>query len=77
MLQAASIGVGLLGKEGQVASKFSDIALTDFKSVHRLLFMHGLFGSRMLKFLGVILFKGQLFAAILLFANTLNGYSGV
>ena len=41
MLQAANIGVGIAGEEGMQAVMASDYALTRFKHLQRLLFVHG------------------------------------
>ena len=41
MIQAASAGVGLVGKEGKQASLAADWSLTQFCHVSRLLLVHG------------------------------------
>ena len=41
MIQAASAGIGLVGKEGMQASLAADFSLTQFSHVARLLLVHG------------------------------------
>ena len=41
MIQAASAGIGLVGKEGMQASLASDFSLTQFSHISRLLLVHG------------------------------------
>jgi magnesium-transporting ATPase (P-type) len=58
MIQSASIGVGIKGKEGNQAATFSDYSLPKFNGIHKLIFMHGrAFGTRAIPCLISILFK--------------------
>merc|ERR1719411_2412051 len=41
MIQAASVGIGLVGKEGMQASLTSEFSLTQFSHISRLLLVHG------------------------------------
>ena len=41
MIQAANIGIGIVGKEGQQASLAADVSVLQFKSLTRLLLWHG------------------------------------
>jgi hypothetical protein len=41
MIQAANIGIGIVGKEGQQASLAADVSVVQFKSLTRLLLWHG------------------------------------
>lgn len=41
MIQAAHIGIGIVGKEGQQASLAADVSVLQFKSLNRLLLWHG------------------------------------
>jgi phospholipid-translocating ATPase len=41
MIQAAHIGIGIVGKEGQQASLAADVSVLQFKSLTRLLLWHG------------------------------------
>lgn len=41
MIQAAHIGIGIVGKEGQQASLAADVSVQQFKSLNRLLLWHG------------------------------------
>ena len=41
MIQAANVGVGIVGKEGKQASLAADFSITQFSHVSRLLVWHG------------------------------------
>ena len=41
MIQAANVGIGLVGKEGKQASLAADFSVTQFKHISRLLVWHG------------------------------------
>lgn len=41
MIQAANVGVGILGKEGNSASAASDFSIGEFKFLERLVLHHG------------------------------------
>jgi len=41
MIQAASVGIGVVGKEGRQASLAADFSLTQFSHIGRLLLVHG------------------------------------
>jgi len=41
MIQAASVGIGIVGKEGKQASLASDFSLSQFSHIGRLLLVHG------------------------------------
>lgn len=41
MITEAHIGIGIFGKEGKQAALSSDISITEFKHLKRLLFWHG------------------------------------
>ena len=41
MMQRASIGVGIFGREGGTAANFSDVVVPNFKALHQLIFWHG------------------------------------
>ena len=40
-IQAASVGIGLVGKEGKQASLAADFSITQFSHIGRLLLVHG------------------------------------
>ena len=40
-MQAASVGVGIVGKEGKQASLASDFSISQFSHIGRLLMVHG------------------------------------
>jgi len=41
MIQAANVGIGIFGKEGQQAARASDFAIGQFRFLKRLLMVHG------------------------------------
>lgn len=79
MIQTASLGVGVMGKEGNQAAKFSEFAIPNFQSLNRLVFWHGLaFGHKFIIYIiPMNLFKGAIFVTGVLIANFYNGFSGM
>jgi P-type E1-E2 ATPase len=64
MIQQAHLGFGLMGKEGNQASAFSDYAFPRFKDLRRALFWHGRpFALRLNNFVIWCLFKSVTNAA--------------
>ena len=41
MITAAHVGVGIRGREGQQAARSSDYAISEFRLLRKLLFVHG------------------------------------
>ena len=77
MIQTAYIGVGLMGKEGTQAATFSDFAVPHFKHLRRLLFWHGRrFGTQLVMFFCIVLFKGQISFGCQLMTNIFSCFSG-
>ena len=78
MIQTATIGIGIMGKEGTQASTMSDYAVPNFQSVRRLLFWHGRkIGAYSSIFMPFFLFKNNLNNFKLIFSNFVNGFSGL
>ena len=78
MIQSASIGVGIMGKEGNQAAAFSDYAIPNFRGLRRLMFWHGRnFGNKAVTFLSLALFKATFFMVPIFFVNMSNGFSGL
>ena len=78
MIQSASIGVGVMGKEGNQAAAFSDYAIPSFKGLRRLIFWHGRkFGNRSIPYLGINIFKSAIYMTPNLWNNMINGFSGL
>lgn len=78
MIQSASIGVGIMGKEGNQAATFSDYAIPTFQGLRRLMLWHGRhFGTKSITFLSLALFKSQAFMVPILIVNMTNGFSGL
>lgn len=62
MIQTASIGVGINGKEGQQASRSADYSIGQFKFLRNLLFVHGREAYRKNSYLVCFMFyKNSLF----------------
>ena len=77
MLQAADIGVGLLGKEGRQAANNADFAFARFASLPRLLLVHGTLADyRLSRLIKYSFYKNVAFAAMLLCFQFFNGFSG-
>eukprot|EP00668_Euglena_longa_P001273 GGOE01001505.1.p1 GENE.GGOE01001505.1~~GGOE01001505.1.p1 ORF type:complete len:1133 (-),score=369.93 GGOE01001505.1:261-3659(-) len=79
MIQAAHVGVGISGMEGQQAANSSDYAIGQFRFLFRLLFIHGRWNYRRLALLicysfykNAVLFLIQFFFC---FANAYTGQS--
>ncbi|CAK0840450.1 unnamed protein product [Prorocentrum cordatum] len=70
MIQAADVGVGLRGREGTQAVQASDVAVSDFRCLRRLLLCHGRDSYRILAlFICWFLYKNLLLAwATILYA---------
>lgn len=41
MIKTAHVGIGIMGKEGNQASSFSDYGVADFRSLRKLVMWHG------------------------------------
>ena len=77
MLQAADIGVGLLGKEGRQAANNADFAFARFASLPRLLLVHGTLADyRLSRLIKYSFYKNVAFAAMLFCFQFFNGFSG-
>jgi magnesium-transporting ATPase (P-type) len=76
MIQNAHIGVGVMGKEGNQASTYSDYAIPQFRMLQRLVFWHGRgFGVRFSHFVKWFEYKSVNLAFVVLFMNTLTLFS--
>jgi P-type E1-E2 ATPase len=76
MIQTASIGIGIMGREGNQAATMSDYSIPNFKSLKRLLFWHGRkFGSQSVVYLCHCLFKGPLLFCDSILSNIYTGLS--
>ena len=78
MIQTATIGIGIQGKEGNQAATFSDYAVPTFQCLRRLVLWHGrTFGYKALIFTTLNIFKGHLFMIIFFYFNMWTGYSAI
>eukprot|EP00920_Eleutheroschizon_duboscqi_P027077 GHVT01066236.1.p1 GENE.GHVT01066236.1~~GHVT01066236.1.p1 ORF type:complete len:596 (-),score=120.20 GHVT01066236.1:4209-5996(-) len=65
MIQAADVGIGLVGKEGRQASLAADFSLTEFQHLRRLLLWHGRNAyQRSAKLAQFVLHRGLIIAVI-------------
>ena len=77
MIQAADIGVGLLGKEGRQAANNADFAFSRFRSLTRLLLVHGTLADyRLARLIKYSFWKNIAFAAMFFCFQFFNGFSG-
>jgi len=77
MIQAADIGVGVMGKEGRQAVNNSDYAIAQFSFLARLLLVHGQLSDYRLAYLVKYSFyKNICFATVLSCYQFFNGFSG-
>lgn len=77
MIQAAHIGVGIFGKEGHQAADCSDFAVSEFRHLRHLIFVHGRWNSKRIGFyILYFFFKNISFTLPQLYFATRNGYSG-
>ncbi|KAK9810005.1 hypothetical protein WJX72_003251 [[Myrmecia] bisecta] len=77
MIQAADVGVGIMGKEGRQAVNNSDYAIGQFRFLVRLLLVHGTLCSyRLARLIKYSFYKNIAFAFILFFYQFYCGYSG-
>jgi len=62
MINAADVGIGIMGNEGQQAARASDYVIGQFSFLKRLLFVHGRESNRKNSFaIGYILWKNFLY----------------
>ncbi|DBA65766.1 hypothetical protein WJX79_001197 [Trebouxia sp. C0005] len=77
MIQAADVGVGIMGKEGRQAVNNSDYAIGQFRFLVRLLLVHGSLSSyRLSRLIKYSFYKNISFAFVLFFYQFYNGFSG-
>jgi magnesium-transporting ATPase (P-type) len=77
MIKIANIGVGIFGKEGYQAAFNADYAISQFKYLKRLIFVHG--RNSLLRnsyFIYLIFFKNVLFTLTQLWFCFFSGFSG-
>ena len=76
MIQEAHIGIGLYGKEGMRAVQASDYGLVDFKSLWKLLFVHGRWSYiRISEMILYFFYKNFTFVLPQFYYVFFNGYS--
>ena len=77
MIQAANVGVGIFGNEGNQAADSSDFAIGKFKFLVPLLFQHGRWTSnRTAFFIQYYFFKNFLFTLPQVYFAFISGFSG-
>ncbi|XP_078587459.1 phospholipid-transporting ATPase VA-like [Branchiostoma floridae x Branchiostoma japonicum] len=77
MLQAADIGVGIMGQEGMQAVMASDFSTPRFSFLRRLLLVHGHWCYyRLATVVAYFFYKNAAFVFVLFWYQLLNGFSG-
>eukprot|EP00761_Pharyngomonas_kirbyi_P005932 gb/GECH01005938.1/.p1 GENE.gb/GECH01005938.1/~~gb/GECH01005938.1/.p1 ORF type:complete len:1157 (+),score=317.75 gb/GECH01005938.1/:1-3471(+) len=77
MIQSASVGVGVIGREGNQAARAADYAIPRFKHLVRLLAVHGRFSLlRNSKFILYSFYKNNLLVFTTIIFAFFNGFSG-
>lgn len=77
MIQAAHIGIGLYGNEGMNAVQASDFAIPEFKSLWRLMFVHGRWNYlRIAELIKYFFYKNLVFTLCQLWFGYFCGFSG-
>ncbi|KAK9836118.1 hypothetical protein WJX81_002623 [Elliptochloris bilobata] len=77
MIQAADIGVGVMGKEGRQAVNNSDFAIGQFRFLTRLLLVHGALSDyRLARLIRYSFYKNIAFSFSFFFYQIFNGWSG-
>lgn len=77
MIQAAHIGVGISGQEGMQAVNSSDYAISQFRFLQRLLFVHGRWAyRRVTKLMSYMLYKNVTYVLTTFWFGCFCGFSG-
>ena len=77
MIQAADVGVGIIGKEGRQAVNNADFAISQFRFLVRLLLVHGsLSAYRLSRLIKYSFYKNVTFAFMLFYFQFYCGFSG-
>ena len=77
MIQAADVGVGIIGKEGRQAVNNADFAIGQFRFLVRLLLVHGsLSAYRLGRLIKYSFYKNVAFGMLLFFYQPYAGFSG-
>jgi phospholipid-transporting ATPase len=77
MINAASIGIGISGLEGQQAARASDYSIGQFKHLKNLLFVHGREAYRRNSYLiGYMFYKNVIFVFPIFWYGFFSAFSG-
>ena len=78
MIQEASVGVGLSGREGLQAARAADFSLARFHMLARLILVHGRWSFKRLSFIAQFcMYKSFLLAMAQILYAYYSGFSGV
>jgi magnesium-transporting ATPase (P-type) len=78
MIKEAHVGIGIFGEEGWQAAGSADYAITKFKDLYRLLFLHGRWNyQRVTFFICFFMYKNYAFTFLQFWMATLSQWSGV
>lgn len=76
MIQAANVGVGIAGREGNQAVMASDFSMARFRFLERLLLVHGHWSySRLANMMLYFFYKNVAYAVLLFWYQIFNGFS--
>ena len=77
MINIANVGVGIAGNEGAQAANSADYAISEFKDLYKLLFVHGRRNFlRTTKFINLFMYKNFLFTLCQFWFSTISLFSG-
>jgi phospholipid-transporting ATPase len=77
MIQAASVGIGIIGREGSQAARASDYAIPRFRHLVRLLAVHGRYNYiRNSDYLHLSFYKNMIIVYCQLMFTCFNGFTG-
>jgi magnesium-transporting ATPase (P-type) len=77
MIKTANVGVGIFGKEGYQAAYNADYAISQFKYIRQLLFVHGRFSLiRNSFYVNFFFYKNLMFTMAQLWFSCFCGFSG-
>ena len=78
MIKEAHVGIGIYGEEGWQAAGSADYAITKFKDLYRLLFVHGRWNYvRITFFISFFMYKNYAFTFLQFWMASLSAWSGL
>ncbi|XP_015268247.1 PREDICTED: probable phospholipid-transporting ATPase VD [Gekko japonicus] len=78
MIQVADVGIGISGQEGMQAVMASDFAVSQFRHLNKLLFVHGHWCyTRLANMVLYFFYKNLVYVAVLFWYQFFSGFSGI